>query len=124
MAEVRFNDTYYTVIHIVVDVDAAKEFVDEYNETEPEEYKSEWTGNIWDFFEDGPTSRMNEDNVLPASVDWWDDVELDECCEELYSDDEMSIQKNICVYCWEVLEDDERTLYPTMEDEADMISSF
>jgi len=77
VAEVRFNDTYYTVIHIVVDVDAAKEFVDEYNETEPEEYKSEWTGNIRDFFEDGPTSRMNEDNVLPASVDWWDDVELE-----------------------------------------------
>jgi len=47
-----------------------------------------------------------------------------ECCEELYSDDEMSIQKNICVYCCEVLEDDERTNYPTMEDEADMISSF
>jgi len=48
-----------------------------------------------------------------------------ECCEELYSDDRMmSSEKNICVHCWEILEDDERTLYPTMEDEATMGSSF
>ena len=77
VAEVRFKGVYYTELLILVDVDAAKAFVDEYNETEPEEYKSEWTGNIWDFFEDGPVSRMSEDNVIPASVDWWDDVEFE-----------------------------------------------
>ncbi|NCU27337.1 hypothetical protein EOM86_11570 [Candidatus Nomurabacteria bacterium] len=77
VAEVQFKGVYYTELLILVDADAAKEFVDEYNETEPEETKSEWTGNIWDFFEDGPTSRMSEDNVIPASVDWWDDVEFE-----------------------------------------------
>ena len=75
--EIKFHDRYYTVIHIVVDVDAAKEFVEEYYSTEPEEDRQEWTGNIWDFFEDGPVSRMSEDNVIPASVDWWDDVEFE-----------------------------------------------
>ena len=75
--EIKFHDRYYTVIHIVVDVDAAKEFVEEYYSTEPEEDRQEWTGNIWDFFEDGPVSRMSEDYVIPASVDWWNDVEFE-----------------------------------------------
>lgn len=35
-----------------------------------------------------------------------------ECCEELYSDDRMmSSEKNICVYCWEVLEEMKRMLF-------------
>lgn len=77
VAEVRFNGVYYTELLILVDPDAAKEFVEEYYSTEPEEDRQDWTGNIWDFFEDGPVSRMSEDNVIPASVDWWADVEFE-----------------------------------------------
>ena len=75
VAEVQFKGVYYTELLILVDVDAAKEFFDEYQEGEDE--PDEWTGNIWDWLEDGPVSRMNEDNVISASVDWWDDVEFE-----------------------------------------------
>jgi hypothetical protein len=74
-AEVRFNGKYYTELMITVDLEQAEKDQNEYESTE--EYPLPWTGNIWDWLEDGPISRMNEDNVLPASVDWYKDVELE-----------------------------------------------
>lgn len=73
--EIQFKEFFFTEIMITVNLEAAKKDFDEYQETEEE--PDEWTGDIWDWLEDGPISRMNEDNVLPASVDWWDDVQLE-----------------------------------------------
>lgn len=74
-AEVNFDGVYYTEIRITIDLEKAKEDFDEYMEGESEEDKKEWTGNIWDWLEDGPECRMNEDGVLPDG--WKDEVEIE-----------------------------------------------
>lgn len=75
VAEVKFSGIYYTEIRITIDLEQAEKDQEEYESTE--EYPLPWTGNIWDWLVDGPISRMNEDNVIPGSVDWGEDIELE-----------------------------------------------
>lgn len=75
VTEVKFSEIYYTEILITIDQAAAKAHQEEYENDFPD--PKAWTGDIWDWLEDGPASRMNEDNVLPNGCDFWDDVEIE-----------------------------------------------
>lgn len=75
IAEVKFSGVYFTEIMIIVDLEAAKTEQEEYESTE--ESPMPWTGDIWDWLEDGPASRMNEDYVLPDGCSFLTDVEIE-----------------------------------------------
>ena len=75
ITEVKFGGKYYTEVMMTIDQEAAEKVQTEYEATEKNPVA--WTGNIWDWLEDGPDSRMNEDGVFPEGVDYWEDVELE-----------------------------------------------